>query len=207
MSMRVRKKKDAGQGTTELALLLPILFGLFLGAVQLIIFLQSLTMTQYASFMAARSFQVYGDRTLDSIGYQKISSPPYTNEGQSIVEATAEAILFESLMWEQKRVKILDPANYLHRVYQDANNTTYGSNQMETSTGAVHVNFLCSGENCEEGSGVDVTYCMPIVFPGIAFFFEAAKKDYPCKITQDGQTYSGVMVSHRTQFGREPVEK
>ena len=97
------ERKNIGQGTTELALLLPILFLMFFGFVQVVIFLQSSTMTQYASFIAARSFQVYGDRNLKSINYYKVTSPPYTNEGQAIAEAAAESVMFESLMWEQRQ--------------------------------------------------------------------------------------------------------
>jgi Flp pilus assembly protein TadG len=88
-------KKNSGQGTTELALLLPVLFLMFFGAVQIIIFLQSSTMTQYASFVSARAFQVYGDRNLKSINYYKVASLPYTNDGQTIAEAAAESVIFE----------------------------------------------------------------------------------------------------------------
>ncbi len=201
-------KTVSGQGTTELALLLPILFLMFFGAVQVIIFLQSSTMTQYASFVAARSFQVYGDRNLKSIHYPKVSSPPYTNEGQTIAEASAEAVIFESLMWEHRRIKVLNNANYLERVYEDGNNISYNSKPSEQSSGVVHVNFLCGSSNgCDMGSGVEVQYCMPIVFPGVDYLFEAIKSKSPCTVTQNGRTYSGVAISQKTEFGREPVEK
>jgi len=205
--MMGKAKKNSGQGTTELALLLPILFLMFFGAVQIIIFLQSSTMTQYASFVSARAFQVYGDRNLNSINYYKVASPPYTNPGQSIAEAAAEAVLFESLMWEQRRVKVLNNANYLIRVYEDGNNTGYGDGFSEQSTGVVHVNFLCGSNSCDSGSGVEVRYCMPIAFPGIDNFFEAVKGESPCTVTQGGRTYSGIAISQRTEFGREPTEK
>lgn len=204
----MRVKKNIGQGTTELALLLPVLFLMFFGAVQIVIFLQSSTMTQYASFVSARAFQVYGDRNLQSIHYAKVASLPYTNPGQTIAEAAAESVIFESLMWEQRRVKVLDQSNYLRRVYEDGNNTMHSGGFAQSSTGVVQVNFLCgSSQGCDEGSGVEVQYCMPIVFPGIDHFFETVKGESPCKVTQDGRTYSGVAISSKTQFGREPVEQ
>ena len=202
-----QKITSRGQGTTELALLLPVLFLMFFGAVQVIIFLQSSTMTQYAAFVSARAFQVYGDRNLQSINYHKVASPPYTNEGQTIAEAAAEAVIFESLMWEQRRVKVLDQVNYLNRVYEDGNNTMHSGGFAQSSTGVVQVNFLCpSSQGCDQGSGVEVQYCMPIVFPGVDSFFEAVKGESPCTVTQNGRTYSGVAISHQTKFGREPVE-
>jgi hypothetical protein len=210
---RFKQKKlsvspESGQGTTELALLLPILFLMFFGAVQIIIFLQSSTMTQYGSFVAARAFQVYGDRNLKSINYYKVASPPYTNEGQAIAEAAAEAVVFESLMWEQRRVKVLSEENYLLRVYEDGNNTSFNSGFSQRSTGVVSVNFLCGSSNgCDSGTGVEVQYCMPIAFPGIDNFFSAVKAESPCTVTQGGRTYSGIVISQKTEFGREPVEK
>ncbi|MCC7460315.1 MAG: pilus assembly protein [Proteobacteria bacterium] len=206
--MMRRVKKNSGQGTTELALLLPILFLMFFGAVQIIIFLQSSTMTQYASFVSARAFQVYGDRNLNSINYPKVASLPHTNEGQTIAEAAAEAVIFESLMWEHRRVKVLDQANYLRRVYEDGNNTMHNGGFSQSSTGVVQVNFLCgSSQGCDLGTGVEVQYCMPIVFPGIDNFFSAVKGESPCTVTQNGRTYSGVAITSKTQFGREPVEQ
>lgn len=202
------RNRQAGQGTTELALLLPILFGLFFAAVQVIIYLQSSTMVQYASFVGARAFQVYGDRNLKSIDYRKVASLPYTNEDQTIVEAAAESVIFESLLWEQRRIKVQDSVNFFNRVYEDGNNTIYNGRISENSTGAVQVNFQCASANgCSVGSGVEVSYCMPIVFPGIDAFFDVIRKQDPCKITQNGRTYSGVMISKLSEFGREPVEK
>lgn len=195
----MRKKKNIGQGTTELALLLPILFLLFFASVQIVIFLQSSTMTQYGSFMAARAYQVYGERTLKSINYRKVAGAPFTNEHQTIAEAAAEAVIFESLMWEHKRIKVLDPSNYVVRVYEDGNNTTTSGSFAQTSTGVVQVDF--------DSAGADVQYCMPIVFPGADYLFEAVKKDNPCKVTQNGRTYTGIAISQKTDFGREPTEK
>ncbi len=196
-----------GQGTTELALLLPVLFLMFFGAVQVIIYLQSSTATQYASFVAARAFQVYGDRDLKSIGYAKIASNPYTNEDQTIAEASAESILFESLLWEQQRIKVLDASNFFNRVYEDGNNVSYGGYATENASGVVQVNFQCPSSGCDTGTGVEVSYCMPIVFPGVDYLFEAAQQESPCKVTQSGRTFSGVMVTEKTEFGREPIEK
>lgn len=207
-SLRRNRKIVSGQGTTELALLLPILFTLFFGAVQIIIWLQSSTMTQYGSFMAARAFQVYGDRTLKSIGYRKVDAMPYTNENQTIAEAAAESVMFESLMWEHKRIKVLDKVNYVNRVYEDGNNTTSNGSFAQTSTGVVQVNFKCPGAGgCNTGEGVELQYCMPILFPGADYLFEMVKKDNPCKVTQNGRTYTGVAITHETDFGREPIEK
>lgn len=206
-SLQRNFKIVSGQATTELALLLPILFCLFFGAVQVIIYLQSATMTQYASYVAARSFQVYGNRNLGSINYRKVASAPFTNESQTIAEAAAETVMFESLMWEQRRIKVLDQVNYLNRVYEDGNNELQGGQFAQTSTGVVQVKFVCDSSSCDSGAGVEVQYCMPIAFPGISYLFEAVKGEDPCKVTQDGRTYSGVAISHATYFGREPTEK
>ena len=205
-AMKARKCYRQGQGTTELALLLPALAALFFGAVQVVIFLQSSTMTQYASFVSARAFQVYGDRTLEEINYQKLASAPFTNKDQTIAEAAAEAVIFESLLWEQRRIDVQDTINFLNRVYEDGNNVTYSGFPVENTPGVVQVNFRCSSAGCEDGTGVDVSYCMPIVFPGIEFFFEAVKEESPCETIQAGRSYSGVMITKRTEFGREPVE-
>ena len=189
-------------------MLLPILFGLFFAAVQVVIYMQSSTMTQYATFVAARAFQVYGDRNLKSINYRKVDNIPYTNEDQTIAEAAAESAIFESLLWEQHRIKVLDSVNYFNRVYQDGNNASYGGQASQSSTGTVQVNFLCPSANgCNDGTGVEVSYCMPIAFPGIDSFFAAVKKESPCKVTQNGRTYSGVMLTDSMEFGREPLDK
>ena len=92
-------------------------------------------------------------------------------------------------------------------MYEDGNDEINNGDFAQNGTGVVQVKLNCSGGSCDEGTGVEVQYCMPIAFPGIDHFFAAIKKDYPCKVTQNGRTYTGVAISQKTEFGREPVEK
>ncbi len=206
--MRYRQHQK-GVATLELALLFPILMLTFLSIVQLVIYMQSAIATQYASFMAARSYQVYGDRTLKDIGYRRVDTLPYTNEDQTIAEATAEKVLMESLLWEQRKIKVPSDLSFLNRYYEDGIDHQYEGNTSLTSDGAIRVNFLgCTQPGgCAKGLGTEVTYCLPIVFPGIDHLFASAKKDWPCKSTRFGEDYSGLAITYKTTLGREPIQK
>ncbi|MCB0326636.1 MAG: pilus assembly protein [Bdellovibrionales bacterium] len=196
-----------GASSIELALLLPILLLCFLGLVQVIVFMQSSTATQYAAFMASRSFQVYGDRALKEIAYRKVQSYPYTHTDQHIVEASAEKRIFESLSWEQRRISQLDGQDFLQRVYLDGDDISYNHSQANTSAGAVRINYLgCTqGSTCDNAQGVETTYCAPIVFPGISFLFALSTQKDPCKVQQLGLSYSGLAITKGVSLGREPI--
>lgn len=210
-----RARKERGAVLTELALLVPILLILFLGLVQVVIYIQSRTVVQYAAFAAARAFQVYGNRTLGSIDYPHIRGGGFTDEGQTIAEAVAEKVIFESLLWEHKRVTYTSVAQegagtllVLDRVYKDGAQATYG-NGMPLADGAVSVDFTgCESEEaCGEGKvGLTVRYCLPIVFPGIDFLFTTAKRDLPCQGGNEGKSYRGLMIDYSVELEREPEE-
>ncbi|MCB0271833.1 MAG: pilus assembly protein [Bdellovibrionales bacterium] len=198
----------SGQSTLELALLLPVLFVLFFGSIQILIYIQSSTALQYAAFVSARSFQVYGDRKLGEIGYRKTSNHPKTNPEQTIAEASAEMVIFESLMWEQTRIERRSALDIFDRVYEDGNDLTYNASSSENSGGAVRVNLHCSDPGgCENGSGVTVTYCAPFVFPGTEILFSLKQKEAPCRVERFGKSYQALGLSKTVLLGREPVEK
>lgn len=207
--MKKRTKTfQSGQASLELALLLPLLFILFFGGIQVIIYIQSSSAVQYAAFSSARSFQVYGDRTLGDIGYRKLASHPKTNAEQTTAEATAEMIIFESLMWEQNRIDQRSSIDIFNRVYEDGNDVTYNQASSEASGGAVKVNLHCSNPGgCENGEGVTVTYCAPFVLPGTDFLFAQTESEYPCKMQRFGRDYNGVALSKSILLGREPLEQ
>ncbi|MEZ4845927.1 MAG: hypothetical protein R2877_02870 [Bdellovibrionota bacterium] len=50
-------------------------------------------MTQYAAFVSARAFQVYGESKSSKHQLPQSRQPSYTNEGQTIAEAAAEAVI------------------------------------------------------------------------------------------------------------------
>ena len=204
----MQRKKYKGVATVELALLTPILFVLFLALVQIIIYLQASTVTQYAAFISARAFQVYGDRKLKDIEYRRVRELPFTHKDQTIVEAAAEKIIFESLLWEQKRIKVDGNEDSLDRYYEDGIQHQYDGTGAYTNEGSVQVNLLgCSSSTsqCAEGQGVEVSYCLPIVFPGVSILFESSKKQWPCKGGRFGKDYSGLAITRKATFGREPM--
>jgi len=61
ISARRRFSGESGQSTTELALMMPIIFALFFWAFQVNIIMMGYHQVAYASFMAARSFEVQHD--------------------------------------------------------------------------------------------------------------------------------------------------
>lgn len=192
----------------ELALLLPIIVTIFLSFVQIIIYLQSSTVTQYAASAAARAYQVYGARTLETIHYRRTRGAPFTNSQQTIVEAAAEKIIFESLLWERRKISLdsgvasANAAISLHRVYKDGNDLSINGGSDASSDGVVRVNLITNRSPFEQG--VRVTYCMPIVFPGLDTLFSLVKEKYPCHVHTLGSNYSGVAILREAYFGREP---
>jgi hypothetical protein len=195
---RNRGRREGAQATLELSLLVPILFLLFLSLTQIVIYLQSSTATQYAAFAAARAYQVYGQRTLESINYPRVRSLPYTTGEQTIAEAVAEKIIFEGLMWEhQKSIDVQGGASSLDRYYKDGIDTSVDSTSTQQNEGAVRINFL-------KGRGAQITYCMPIMAPGIAKIFSLVKEKYPCKNSGAGRNYDGVAITQQALFGVEP---
>jgi hypothetical protein len=188
----------------ELAMLAPLLAILFFGMVQLVVLFQSSLVTQYGAFVAARSFQVYGRRTLDTISYPNVRDQPYTNSSQTIAEAAAEKVIFESLLWEHHRIEVAggEEENSLRRFYKDGNDTSLNNVSGDPSQGAVRVNFL-ENYNTENEYGVEVTYCAPIRFPGTAIAFKASQKQQPCKNSR-GENYSGIPLVKKASFGIEP---
>ncbi|HLG18207.1 MAG TPA: TadE family protein [Bdellovibrionota bacterium] len=196
------RRAQSGAATLEVGMLVPILFLLFLGLVQIVIYLQSKTATQYAAFTAARAYQVYGDRTLKSVDYPHVREAPYTNDGQTIAEAAAEKVIFESLMWEHQNIDVAagskkggEPS--LDRYYRDGNDLLKDGVSTVGSEGIVRVNL-------RTGLGAQVLYCLPIVFPGTEIFAGLAKKKYPCTVSRFGRHYSGIAIEEEALFGREP---
>jgi hypothetical protein len=70
------------------------------------------------------------------------------------------------------------------------------------------VNFLgCANPgNCDNGTGLEITYCLPIVFPGIDFLFTTAKANNPCEVTSTTRNYRGIGIKYQVLLPREPVQ-
>jgi hypothetical protein len=160
--------------------------------------------TQYAAFMAARSFQVYGQKTLGTIAFpytaEKLSvgsgGKMLTHNRQTAAEAVAERIIFESLPWEYHRIQVADQrANYLARLYEDGADTIKGVNPQ-----AVQIDFA---EHPSEPRlrGVNITYCMPLIVPGLALFSEADNHG-PCP--QQSDALPTMAIEQAFYLGREP---
>jgi len=191
-----RKKWERGASTVEFGLLVPVLFTLFLAIVQITIYIQSSIATQYAAFLAARSYQVYGTKKLGEIGYKRVESEPYTNSDQTIIEAAAEKSIFESLLWENRKIKITKEPGIMDRVYLDGNDLSKDGVSESATEGNVRVNAL--------HDGVHVTYCAPIFAPGLSNLFSLASQTYPCKTTRGGFGKAGLAVIRTAKFGLEP---
>jgi len=204
--LKTQAPKSKGVASVELALAFPLIFLLFLALVQIIIYIQSSTATQYAAFAAARAFQVYGDRTLASIAYPHVQGLQMTNSEQSVAEAAAEKVIFESLLWENTRIHVEGNYMSLRRVYEDGTHHVYDS-QSVGGEGSVAVNFLgCGGrEACDGGTGVEVRYCVPIVFPGAKALFGGSMRRWPCKATRRGRLVQGLSITKRVDLAREPL--
>ena len=200
------KTGRAGVSTVEFALLVPLLFVAFGATLQFVIAMQSAIVANYASFAAARAFEVYGDRKLSEIEYPYTRSEPLTNPDQTIAEAAAEKVTFESLIWENTRIQA--DALGAERYYEDGNHVQYDGGGQGHTTGAVQVNFVgCQGQGCATGTALEVLYCMPIVFPGARALFASSKKEWPCKVSAFGRSYEGIGLVKRSYFKREPLEK
>jgi Flp pilus assembly protein TadG len=191
--------RQRGTATLELALLVPILFLLFAGVVQLVIFLESSIAAQYAAFTAARAYQVYGTRTLESIGSKRLRSAPLTNAEQTIAEAAAEKVIFESLGWEYRNLEVAGGAYSFERAYRDGNDLSVNHVSSAPATGSVLLNVLA-------GQGVEVTYCMPIWSP-VGGLFDRVRKEAPCSPSRPGKSFHGVAITKAAGFGVEPEVK
>ena len=109
-------------------------------------------------------------------------------------------------MWENKRIQVNGNLNSLDRVYKDGKHSQYDGSNFANSGGAVSINFLsCGSKECQSGKGVQVHYCLPIVFPGAKVLFEQSLKNYPCKGTALGRSYQGIAISRKALLGREPL--
>ena len=189
-------KAEGGASTVEFGLLVPILFTLFLAIVQIILLVQSSIATQYAAFLSARAYQVYGTKKLGEIGYKHLRAEPYTNSDQTIVEAAAEKMIFESLAWENGKIHLIGESKNMDRVYLDGNDLARNGVHEAPTDGTVRVNAL--------PDGVAVTYCLPLFAPGLSKIFSLAIKKYPCKNTRTGFGGVGLAVVRTAQFGLEP---
>lgn len=189
--------------------MVPLLFIAFAGIVQLIIFLQSIIVTNYAAFAAGRAFHVYGNKKLSSIDYPHLREQPYTNKDQTISEAAAEKVIFESLLWENQRISMGGDYRSNDRYYQDGNQEQYDGQGISNTTGAVQVNFNgCQDDpDCKTGISLEVLYCMPVIFPGAELLFGSSKKKWPCKVNSFGKSYDGIGISKTSFFKREPLTK
>ncbi|MFH1017571.1 MAG: TadE/TadG family type IV pilus assembly protein, partial [Pseudomonadota bacterium] len=194
---RIRNPRERAVATLEFSLLTPLLFLLFLSLTQLVIYLQSSTATQYAAFTAARAYQVYGQRTLESIAYPRVRGLPYTAGEQTIAEAAAEKVIFESLMWEHKNIDVQGDASSLDRYYRDGIDASVNSASSSPSEGAVRINFL-------KGQGARITYCLPIIAPGINALFSLVREKYPCRNSRTLRHYDGIAITEEAKFGVEP---
>lgn len=199
--------RPRGASTVELALLVPVLFICFSGLIQLVIYLQSLVVVNYAAFAAGRAFHVYGDRPLESISYPHVRNEPWTHSQQTIAEAAAEKVIFESLLWEQRRIEVDGDHRSMRRYYEDGEQTLYDGSRSDSSFGAVQINFKgCQRQaGCPQGTEVEILYCMPIVFLGADMLFSRALKEWPCQVSAFGKSYRGVGLVRSSFFKREPL--
>ena len=208
-----------GVGSLETALLMPFIVLFLLFTLQIAFYLLSAQATQYASYMAARSYMVYGDSSLADIQYQNTSTAMgfgnagglLTDDSQTIVETVAERIVFESLPWERHRIIVVsDDEWYTKRVYLDGND---GQNSA-SNNGAVRADNVNRqvqvNSKTYQIEGVKVTYCMPTLFPGLVEFFTAIAPDDEPNTCLDLRPVGsekpppGVPISFESYLGREP---
>ena len=178
-------KRESGVTTVETALILPWLFIIIFGITELTLYLYSRNVVHYAAYMAARSYIVLGERSLESIDHTYGST---LYRSKSVAEVTAERIIFESLPWENKRITSHDDVNPVSRSYFD----TRGAG------GAVSVELSKSG-----GFGrAKVTYCMPIHFNLYKYFLHSDLQHQCSNVTSsDGSgTYSGIPIIHEEEL-------
>ena len=211
-----RTKKRCQQGVTslEVALLLPFIFILLLFCFQVAFILVGYNITQYAAFMAARSHMVYGQARLGEITYPYTASSLgvgsngglLTDSQQSIAEAVAEKIIFETLPWEHHRITVANEADwYMERLYSD------GIDEGTTvNRGSVRIEFGTHPYLPSGFPGVRVTYCMPSLFPAIDKFVTALGPENELKSCRVSRSESGsgeppgIPISYGYYLGREP---
>jgi hypothetical protein len=212
------KHRQRGATALETALLIPFLFLFILYGLQIGFIFLSHQVTQYAAYMAARSYMVYGESGLSAIDY------PYSAQGlgvgdegglltsdrQSIAEAAAEKIIFESLPWEHTRIVVTDTNDwYMKRLYRDGVDASNSVNN-----GAVRVDFGTDPAFHSFG-GLRLTYCMPVLFPGLETFFTgnfSSLEDNanPCDNLRSpsssgfGDKVAAIPIQHAFYLGREP---
>ena len=87
----------------------------------------------------------------------------------------------------------------MDRYYNDGIDLGRDGVWHDQSQGTVRVNLLTN-------QGAQVTYCMPILFPGVDSLFALVKKEYPCHDSRIGRSYSGIAIVKKATFGREPTE-
>lgn len=206
--------RSKGVTATETALMIPVVFLFLIYAVQLGLYLVSHQVVQYAAYMAARSYLVYGRKTLGDIRYPYTASAVggmssgglKTNDRQSVAEATAEKIIFESLPWEHARIDVVNKNDwYMQRVYIDG----VDEGRSASQNGAVRVDFN-TNPAIFNLPGVKVTYCMPALFPFPTFegFFSKWGDDNPCtdmRPFKGFKTKVAIPVRYSYYLGREPV--
>jgi len=216
--LRTGQSSRLGVASLETALLIPFIFLFMLFAMQLGLILLSHQVTQYAAFMAARSHQVYGNKTLGAIKYPNSAESLnfgsqgdlLTNDAQTTAEATAERILFESLPWEHDRITVTQGGDSIFkRLYRDGNDT-----EDSVNNGSVRVTFT-NDPQFHSLAGVRVTYCMPVLFAGLDKFFSGnfSSEDgeaNPCSNTRGNNSLestrgiSTIPISQAFFLGREP---
>ncbi len=200
-----------GVTSLEMALLMPFVFLFLLFALQIAFIVVSHQLTQYAAYMAARSYLVYGPATLQTIDYPytaaKLGSGGgaglLTRGSQSVAEATAEKILFESLPWEHHRITVTDENDwYMRRLYADG----IDGGGASLNRGAVRVQFG-TDPVLHNVPGVELTYCMPVLFTGLDRFFSLWQSPNPCEqIRSIGleKPARGIPIQYAYYLGREP---
>lgn len=205
---------SSGVSSLETALLLPFMVLFILYAMQIAFVFVSHQIAQYAAFMAARSYQVYGAKTLDAIQYRYTASRLgvgnagglMTDGTQTIAEAAAEKIIFESLPWEHERITVVNDEDwYMERVYEDG-----PDENTSVNGGGVRVDFVTDPVTGKL-PGVKLTYCMPVLFPGLTQFFNGWESPNPCanlRARGDRSSLTATLTSVPIQqtffLGREP---
>jgi hypothetical protein len=176
-------KRESGVTMVETAMLLPWMFVIILGIIQLTLYLYTRNVVDYAAFMAARSAVVWENSTLEAFHYG-------FNESQSVAIATARKIIFESLPWEHKRIAL--SGSSAKRSYDD----------LDSNAGAVLM-----PKNKSEGGvrKIELVYCMPIIF-NIEKYFMVERSFGRCLNTRgaDGKTYRGLEIKSKVELLENP---
>jgi hypothetical protein len=177
------RERESGVTMVETAMLLPWMFVIILGIIQLTLYLYTRNVVDYAAFMAARSAVVWGNSTLETFHYG------FGNESQSVAIATARKIIFESLPWEHKRIDL--SGSNAKRSYYD----------LDSNAGAVQL------KNKSEGGvrKIELVYCMPIIF-NIEKYFMEERTFGRCLNTRgaDGKTYRGLEIKSKVELLENP---